>query len=185
MNGLVLAGGNSTRMGIDKADLIYYRQPQYIHCYNLLKKYCDEVWISSREKIYSLPTLIDDKKYADIGPMAGLLTAFEYSETDWLVLAVDYPFIDTVDIEKLVHHSSIIASVYYNSDTNFYEPFIGLYRRCFKKLLIENYLNGVISIQKILQLNSIEKVIPNDVEHIRSIDTQGDYLRIKERLNSI
>ena len=37
MNGLVLAGGESTRIGMDKAIIDYHGQPKYIHVYKLLE----------------------------------------------------------------------------------------------------------------------------------------------------
>ena len=58
MNGLVLAGGESTRIGMDKAIIDYHGQPKHIHVYKLLEKCCDQVFVSSKEKRYSLPTIL-------------------------------------------------------------------------------------------------------------------------------
>ena len=170
MNGLVLSGGQSSRMGRDKALIDYHGLPQYAYVYNLLLGFCDEVFISSKENKYPLPTLLDDSKYENMGPIAGLLTAFDYQETDWLVLAIDYPEIAAKDIEKLLAPHSTLAAVYYHPETDFFEPFIGCYRKEFKPFLFADYEQGNTSMQKLLHLTDIHKILPDNLEAIKSIN---------------
>ncbi|MDX1545013.1 MAG: NTP transferase domain-containing protein, partial [Christiangramia sp.] len=47
--GLVLAGGKSSRMGMDKGDLKYHGKPQRDHLYEMLQEVCDEVFLSLRK----------------------------------------------------------------------------------------------------------------------------------------
>ena len=49
MNGLVLSGGQSSRMGRDKALIDYHGLPQYAYVYDLLLGFCDKVFISSKK----------------------------------------------------------------------------------------------------------------------------------------
>lgn len=184
MNGLILAGGSSSRMGMDKSKLVYHHSHQYQHAFHLLNSYCEEVWISSKKESFTLPTLVDHPKYSNIGPMAGLLTAFDYKYDDWLILAVDYPLINHRDIEKLINSKHEIASVYYNEDTQFYEPWIGLYRKAFKQYLFPFYQSGEQSIQKLLRNIQAEKIVSSEVKHIQSVDHYEDFLRTKSELNS-
>lgn len=178
INGLVLAGGKSSRMGYDKAEICYYKTPQYIHLANMLKAFCDDVYISSNSKPYSaFPMLYDDVNYHDIGPLAGILTAFDYEDIDWLVIAVDYPLISKIEIEKLVNSQNTLASVFFNSNTNMFEPFLGIYKQEFKAILQDNLKKNNHSLQKILQENKVEKIIPENFEVIRSINTKEEYLK--------
>lgn len=170
MNGLVLSGGQSSRMGRDKALIDYHGLPQYAYVYDLLLGFCDEVFISSKENKYPLPTLLDDSKYENMGPIAGLLTAFDYQETDWLVLAIDYPEIAAKDIEKLLAPHSKLAAVYYHPETEFFEPFIGCYRKKFKPFLFADYEQGNTSMQKLLHRTDIHKILPDNLEAIKSIN---------------
>jgi hypothetical protein len=48
--GLVVCGGNSSRMGSDKSMLIYYEKPQRYHVYQMLQPFCEKVFISCNEK---------------------------------------------------------------------------------------------------------------------------------------
>ena len=174
MNGLVLSGGQSSRMGSDKALIDYHGIPQYAYVYDLLIRFCDEVFISSKENKYPLPTLLDNAKYENMGPIAGLLTAFDYQETDWLVLAIDYPEITAKDIEKLLAPHSKLAAVYYHPETEFFEPFIACYRKEFKPLLLTEYELGNTSMQKLLHRADIHKVLPENLESIKSINKFSD-----------
>lgn len=178
INGLVLAGGKSSRMGHDKAEIYYYQTPQYIHLANMLKAFCDDVYISSNSKPYSAFTMLyDDINYHDIGPLAGILTAFDYEDTDWLVIAVDYPLISKLEIEKLVNSQNTLASVFFNSNTNMFEPFLGIYKQEFKAILQDNFKKNNYSVQKILKENKVKKIIPKNFKVIRSINTKEEYLK--------
>jgi len=170
MNGLVLAGGQSTRMGKDKSMLAYHGIPQYVYVYELLKPFCKEVFISAKEDKYTLPTLIDSPKYSDMGPIAGFLTAYEYASTDWLVIAIDYPRIGKSEILPLLEPTDKVAHVYFNPETGFYEPFLGYYKEPFGIQLVNAVNSGGYSIQKILQNNTVHKIVPMDLEIIRSVD---------------
>lgn len=175
MNGLVLAGGQSTRMGKDKALIDYHGEPQYSYLYRLLTAYCDQVYISSKEKKYTLPSLIDMEEYSTIGPIAGLLTAFQHDATDWLVLAIDYPFIGESEIKKLLEPSEALAHVFYNPHTDFFEPFLGYYKKEFMPLLLREIESGAHSMQHLLRKSKVKKLIPENVEIIKSIDFPQEF----------
>jgi FdhD protein len=176
MNGLILAGGNSSRMGEDKADIIYHEHPQYIDLHRLLSIYCNEVYISTKTKVYDSYRLIyDDKKYGDIGPMAGLLSAFDFEETDWLVIAVDYPLIYDIEIEQLIESKDNFASVFFHPSTELFEPFLGIYRSGFKKILNENFNKKNYSLQNILHENDVKKLVPKNINSLKNINTKAEY----------
>lgn len=170
MNGLVLAGGNSTRMGSDKSLIAYHGIPQYLHVYRMLEKYCDHVFISAKENKFSLPTIVDLPKYEHIGPINGILSAFDYEVTDWMVVAIDYPLFSDEHILKLIEPAETIANVYFNPETSFFEPFLALYRQDFKEILVSEIDSGTHSLQTILRKNPITKIVPQNLEVIKSID---------------
>ena len=169
-------------MGHDKAEICYYNTPQYIHLANMLKAFCDDVYISSNSKPYSaFPMLYDDVNYHDIGPLAGILTALDYEDIDWLVIAVDYPLISKLEIEKLVNSQNTLASVFFNSNTNMFEPFLGIYKQEFKAILKDNLKKNNHSLQKILQENKVKKIIPENFDRIKSINTREELNYIKSK----
>ena len=180
MNGLVLAGGKSTRMGIDKSSLVYHDVPQYQYVYDLLLPYCDRVFVST-ERILDLPTLPDLDLYKNSGPIGGLLSAFEFALEDWIVIAIDYPYFSSSEIEELIGDQNELASVIYHSETGYFEPFLGIYKAKFKSILIKNFEKGNHSMQSILTSNPVGKVLPSKIELIRNVNTIDEFKSIQPK----
>ncbi|MCR4337478.1 MAG: NTP transferase domain-containing protein, partial [Candidatus Omnitrophica bacterium] len=124
LTGLVLVGGQSRRMGQDKGKLKYSGKEQALVCFDLLKKFCANVFLSTREEqrddpLYkNHPQIHDHTSYQNIGPLGGILSAFATNpQTPWLVLGCDLPFVDEQTLQFLIDHrdSSQIATAYRSS----------------------------------------------------------------------
>lgn len=105
--GLVLAGGKSSRMKREKSTLNYHGVEQARHCYKLLSRVCQKVFISSRKEQASdhhfkgLSRIHD--QFLGFGPLGGILTAmFLHPEAAWLVLGCDLPFVDPGILTRLI-----------------------------------------------------------------------------------
>jgi molybdopterin-guanine dinucleotide biosynthesis protein A len=63
MNGLILVGGQSVRMGTDKSQLSYHGKPQWQYLYDLLLPFCQKTYLSCRQNqkdnFTNCPLLID------------------------------------------------------------------------------------------------------------------------------
>lgn len=99
--GLVLAGGNSSRMGRDKAFIVRNGQPAYVHAAQLLAPHCSRIRINGPEAYPPFEALPDAREHRGEGPMSGLRTAFTEGE-GLLVLGVDYPGLQPAAIERLM-----------------------------------------------------------------------------------
>src|SRR5262245_25811683 len=100
-NGFILAGGQSRRMGRDKATLKWGPASLLDHMTQLLSTVADPVRVVGREE---LPDRIPGK-----GPLGGILTALETSERENnLVLAVDLPLLTPAFLEMF--HSRFLTS---------------------------------------------------------------------------
>lgn len=131
MNGLILVGGRSTRMGTDKSQLEYHHKPQWRYLYELLTPYCQSVFLSCREdqkeNFADFSRLVDTR---EIGPLGGLLTAFEHAPHDaWLTVACDMPFVDSETIEFLVQNRRAAqgATAFLNPETLHPEPLLAIW----------------------------------------------------------
>ena len=106
--GLVLAGGRSTRMGMDKASIKYHQINQVHYLAGLLSGFCVDVYISVRKDqegsdIFSGLQLITDI-VTNSGPIAGLYTALTFKPTSaWLTVPLDSPNLDSRQICRLVN----------------------------------------------------------------------------------
>jgi molybdopterin-guanine dinucleotide biosynthesis protein A len=88
--GLVLAGGQSLRMGSDKALMQYHTENQLLRTAALLQPYCREEQAETYRP-YGIPLITDT--YLGSGPSGGLLSAQQIRpEAAWVVAACDLPF---------------------------------------------------------------------------------------------
>lgn len=132
--GLVLAGGQSKRMGHDKAAVAYQGKPQVEVCFELLQRVCDSVFVSTRADQADapgrkgLPQIHD--RFGHIGPMDGILSAFEtHPDRAWLVVACDLPFLNEVTLRSLIAQRDAAkdATAFVSSSDGLPEPLCAIY----------------------------------------------------------
>lgn len=121
--GLVLAGGQSRRMGQDKAWLDYHGRPQLAVAADLLRAVCAQVFVSARpgQLLPGAAPLIEDRLLG-FGPVGGILSAMEaHREAAWLVLACDLPRLEAAALAQLSRGREPLRLA-----TAFVSPFDGL-----------------------------------------------------------
>jgi molybdopterin-guanine dinucleotide biosynthesis protein A len=105
INGLLLAGGKSRRMGRDKADLaVHGDESLRDRGLRLLGEVTGNAFLSiatDDDRDYAIPTLRD--AIPDKGPLGGILTALESNPgSAWLVVACDLPNLNAETLARLV-----------------------------------------------------------------------------------
>lgn len=188
--GLVICGGQSSRMGTDKSLIDYHGKPQRYYVYEMLEWICDKVFIScnttQKESITEpYKALSDLPQYENIGPMAGLLTAFNYyPDRDFLVVGCDYPYITTKDLKEFTRsvNQEKIASAFYNHEHGMYEPLLALYSQKSKNEILRMYDKSEFSLQHFLTENEAGKYQPARPKNLMSVDTPEDYQIAKETI---
>jgi len=132
--GLVLGGGHSRRMGVDKAAIAYRGQSQIAVAMDLLEGLCSRKFVGIRpdqvhDPIFAgFPPLID--RYPGEGPLGAIVSAQEqYPEAAWLVLACDLPFLDRPTLAYLVVNRGDAhqAVVYLSAHDGRAEPLCAVY----------------------------------------------------------
>ena len=106
--GLVLSGGKSERMGVDKGEINYYKKSQRKYLHELLMMHCETAFVSCNsaqsKSITDTPKIED--AFSDIGPLNGILSAFyAYPEFAFLSIPCDLPFINSETIRHLIQAS--------------------------------------------------------------------------------
>ncbi len=111
MNGFVLAGGRSSRMGNDKALLQYAGQPLIVHAVNLLRSAGLEAHIvGARPDLAAYAPVIEDL-HPDCGPLGGIEAALAASTSEWNVfLPVDLPLLPSAFVRYLMERALITGS---------------------------------------------------------------------------
>jgi len=186
--GLVLAGGFSRRMGIDKGSIDYHGKPQREFAYDLLSQFCDEVYYSIRKtqeiEMQGLPHILDEDLLP--GPLNGILSAHSSNrKVAWLVLACDLPFLDKSSMQKLVESrdSRATATAYATSKENLPEPLV-----CIWEPAGLNRANSFIktennySARDFLVHSNAKLVHPKNDQVLFNVNSRSDYEAAKEFL---
>ncbi len=124
LHALLLAGGQSRRMGQDKAALQIAGESQLERTAHLLRSIGLPVSVSVRadqrdDPLRSQFDLVVDS-LEDYGPLAGIHAALKLRACDWLIVACDLPRLDKATLEKLIaahqptHNATAIRSEYDN-----------------------------------------------------------------------
>jgi molybdenum cofactor guanylyltransferase len=103
LTAFILAGGKSTRMGMDKAFVEYEGRTLLMRTLDLARSVATEVWIvGSNEKFAGLAPVLEDI-FHDCGPLGGIHAALRASPTELnLMLAVDTPFVSLAFLQYLI-----------------------------------------------------------------------------------
>jgi molybdopterin-guanine dinucleotide biosynthesis protein A len=131
--GLVLCGGQSTRMGTDKGllrkgDLTWAQiAREKLLALNILALVSvNNDQVEDYEQIFSISDLVIDEEFEIGGPLLGLLSAHEkFPGKDIFILACDMVEMKVEVLENLISNYSAPATVFKNE--YFAEPLCGIY----------------------------------------------------------
>ena len=188
LNGLVLAGGKSMRMGFDKGTVKWYDKEQRYYMADMMKPYCNEVFISlstpQKDVNSEYPTLIDT--FTNLGPYGAILSAFrERPDEAWLVVACDLPLLDQDTINYLVANRdcSAIATAFNSELNEFPEPLITIWEPKSYPVLLSFLAQGYSCPRKVL-INTEPKLLkaPN-ADALTNVNTPEELERIKRVLH--
>ena len=139
MLGVVLCGGQSSRMGSDKGLLKLDDKTWAQKAIDTLSNFQIPIVISVNKNqyrdysiIFPVNTLIPDDPSLQLhGPLCGLLSVhLKYPEEDLLILACDMPLIDTELIEQFIkkYTTEIADDAFIYTNDGEPEPMPGIYR---------------------------------------------------------
>ncbi|ASW73925.1 molybdenum cofactor biosynthesis protein MoaC [Chryseobacterium piperi] len=189
IKGLVLAGGKSLRMGTSKDQIEWYGKEQRYFAADLLKNFCEEVYISCRQdQLENFDTdyhaLTDT--FLGMGPFGGILTALRSDRnTAWLVVACDLPLLNKETLEFLIDNrdDTKIATTYESPFDGLPEPLITIWEPGSYPALLQFLGIGNTCPRKVL-INSDTLILkPADPDTLMNVNTPEDAAKAKEILN--
>lgn len=186
LSGLVLAGGESVRMGKDKGLLDYFGKSQRSYSYEMLTKLNLPSFLSVRkEQKLSEEAVIEDK-FLGLGPFGAICSAFQFNpNTSWLVLATDLPYVDENLIRTLIDQRdpSKLATALKGRGKQFPEPLITIWEPRAYKVLLQFLALGISCPRKVL-INSDVKKVEVDDELIVNVNTPEEFNAVKKDLHN-
>ncbi len=191
INGLVLAGGKSQRMGKDKGLLNYHGVPQRQFMANLVNHFCENTYLSCRpDQVEELkgefPALPDT--FTGLGPMGAILSAFrEQPDAAWLVAACDLPLLDKGALDYLIknRNPSKIATSFKSPVNEFPEPLVTIWEPRSYPVLFQFLSQGYSCPRKVLINSPVELLEAPNGEVLRNINTPEELKEIKGQLKSV
>lgn len=174
--GIILAGGQSKRMGSDKALLPYRGKPLVMYSIELLQPYCETILISSNNPAlgtFGYDTVPDI--YPKIGPIGGLYSTLTVSsDTHNLVCPCDMPKIKPAVIEKIISTLSGQSAVVVREAAGKTNPLLGYYNRSCLKGLKEQIDKGEYMMQEAVIALNAEKVTIDDHQSLVNMNDLKD-----------
>jgi molybdopterin-guanine dinucleotide biosynthesis protein MobB len=178
LNGLVLTGGQSKRMEIDKGGLTYHKEDQITHTKKLLTPLCKQVFISCKESQKDLPFLKNHNLLFDTfpgtGPSTGIMTAQNaHKDSAWLVVGCDLPYLDQETLKNLIEERNPfkVATCYLNPIKNWPEPICTIYEPKSYTKLMQYYSFNKPCPRKVLFNSNIKKLMLKNEMALENVNT--------------
>lgn len=192
---LLLAGGQSSRMGQPKHLLMLENQPNFVRLLLQLKLACPgaQAYISLRDQsmvpsvlqfIHSiseelkLEVILDQQD--DIGPAAGLLAAYQIDSTcRWLVVACDFPLLQASDINQLINAYEDPVTCFQNSE-GWTEPLLAIWNHTALQVLKQGFEAGKTGPNRIIHLLKGKNIRPQREEALFNTNTPEEWEAAKQ-----
>lgn len=189
--GLVLAGGRSSRMQRDKAQLQYHGRSQLEHACRLLAPYVEKVFVSVRgdqrddPQRAAWPQIIDRPGLS--GPIAGIASAqAEHPDAAWWVLACDLPFLDANSLQALQHGRTRthLATAFRSSHDGLPEPLCAIYEPSSSPALSAYVAAGGQCPRKFLRTHDAQLLTAPNAAALDNINTPQEYVAAMDALQN-
>jgi molybdopterin-guanine dinucleotide biosynthesis protein A len=188
--GLVLAGGQGTRLGRDKGELDYHGLPQAAWGLRLLEPFCSRGFVSVRPEQVDAPayrglsTIVD--RGTSAGPASGVAAALQqFPRAAWLVIAADMPLLTAAVLATLVarRDPSVLATAYRRRG-GMPEPLCAIWEPAAAARLAGQHAGQGVSLRRLLEEGPARLLDLDDDEALTSVNTAADDLRVRARLGA-
>ena len=188
INGLVLAGGKSIRMGHDKSTISWHGKEQKYYMADILQSLCNEVYISCRgdqqqETDAHYKTIPDS--FTGLGPYSAILSAFrEQPDAAWLVTACDLPLLDYNTLQHLIEHrnSAAIATAFESPHDGLPEPLITIWEPKAYPVLLSFLSQGYSCPRKVLRNNDVHIIKAEKPEALMNVNTPEELEKVEQMI---
>ena len=179
---LVLAGGRSSRMQTDKAQLAYHGRAQLAEAMQLVAPLVVRAFVSVRADQVDDPLRAGFAQIVDrrenVGPIAGILAAQEqFPEVAWLVLACDLPFLDAPTLQHLLRARAAArdATAYLSSHDGLPEPLCAIYEPASRQKLAAYLAAGRQCPRKFLSEADAHLIAAPYARALDNVNTRAEY----------
>lgn len=188
ITGFILAGGRSSRMGRDKAQIPWGSGTLLSHACDRMQQVVAKTYIVGGAQSAGAADAVLTDSFIGCGPLAGIHSALKHAETDWsLVLAVDLPLVNSALLEFIAKSCKQANNAVAIRLGEHFQPLCAAYhRRLFPEIearlqagdlsihrLLEAPRTGIIEEQELLSAGFRAQMLLN-------VNTPEDLERAKE-----
>jgi molybdopterin-guanine dinucleotide biosynthesis protein A len=181
---IIMAGGNSSRMGVDKSMLPIGGRPIVERVYEQLFSSFKQILISSNNKgkLGFLGAEVVPDKITGQGPLMGIASALEASENEInFVVACDIPDIKMTFVRRMLCEAQKADIVIPTTADDKIEPLFAVYRKSVLGAINEVLSSGGRKISDIFAKCRVKYIELDENSRLLNINTQKEYEEFKKR----
>ncbi len=188
ISGVVLTGGKSSRMGVDKMALQHNNTTFLENAVDALSIFSN-IYISVSkvqqnnvliQKVLNNNIKLAVDKYDDIGPLGGLATTLPILPTEYaFVCACDMPNLNRHFIEQILGDiDTLIYDAYIAVSDRGKEPLCSIYSKKCLPSINQSIDEQQYSINSMLARCKVKLINLSDSKHIENVNTPSEYQKI-------
>ncbi len=184
---IIMAGGESCRMGIDKSMLSIKGQSIIEVICEQIRDFFDEILISTNQvdKFAFLGFKVVPDKVPEWGPLMGIASALEASSNEFnFVVACDIPNINLTCVNRMLteaieSQADIVVPV---TGKDKYEPLFAIYRKSTLEAINKTLSSGKHKISDVFSLCRIKYIKMEGADWFINLNTMADYKEFQQKL---
>ncbi len=181
---VILCGGQSKRMGQDKALLAFSKQKSLSYYqYSRLEPYFDTCYLSAKTNKFDFEAKIIQDNFTDYSPLLALKNILETTKKATFIICVDTPFVSLNSIFKLYENLKTNDAIIARAKRTHY--LCGIYSPKILPFINKNLELNNHAIRKSLELASVKYQDFVNEEEFMNVNTKEEYKKSLEFLEKI
>lgn len=177
-----MAGGKSSRMGTNKAWLMYNNKRFIEHSLAVLEHFCQRIIISANTREYDTYgyEVVSDR-FLHAGPLAGIEACLNFSDTEAnLVLPCDVPGLTVDAVRHILDNANSADAVVPIYADKRVEPLVGYYAKRIHPIIVQQIERQEYSVKLLLSRISTRYVQLHNVS-LWNVNSPADYWELTQQ----
>ena len=175
---IILAGGSSSRMGLDKIMLPIGGMPLVQYVMRQLEPHFEEILVSSNQK--SALEFLDVPIVPDIrqgqGPLMGIFSSLLHSSNETnAVVACDIPDVNLTLLRRMIQEASACDALIPKGADEMFEPLFAVYNKSILPAMRKVLTGKGRRIAHVFELANVKFYPLGDSQRLSNLNTRADY----------